>query len=84
MKNYTITLTVPASREVVFGFLSKAKTLPEWATEYCLSLKRDGHHWKITPPNSDHVFMISANELTGLIDMQSGPALDQVCTFPIF
>lgn len=85
MKNRTITVIVPTSSELVFGFLSKVENLPLWATEFCQSVRRDGTTWKVQTPQGEMFFDIHADKQTGVLDMMAGSGPDDLdgCPFRV-
>lgn len=78
----TVTVLVPASKADVFSFLSQVENLPEWATEFCEGLKREGEHHKVITSFGELFFQITADAETGVIDMFSGPTLTEMDIFP--
>src|SRR3954471_1439377 len=83
MKNRTITLTVPASRDDVFSFLSKIENLPQWAGGLWQDLSRHGAHWKVRTRFGDLFFAALADAAMGVIDVFTGDSLDEMNLTPI-
>ena len=73
MDSSTHTLALKASKERVFGFLSRIENLPRWATLFCKELKRleDGRY-KVVTPGGEIFFKIEADPRSGVIDMYGG------------
>lgn len=84
MKNRTVTITVAASFEDVFSYLSNPETLPEWAYTFSKEVKPKEGAWEVTTPQGMALaFAIEADRASGCIDMMAGPTLEQMETFPI-
>jgi uncharacterized glyoxalase superfamily protein PhnB len=83
MKNRTITLTVPASRDDVFSFLAQIENLPLWASQYCRELRRVGSHWKIRTRHEELFVALVADARLGVIDLFTGECLDEMALTPI-
>lgn len=83
MNTSTHTLSLNASKEATFAFLSRIENLPKWATRFCRHLRRDEKgRTKITTPQGEIFFRIAADPATGVIDMYGGPAPDQEAYWP--
>ena len=78
----TVTIVVPAAKDAVFSFLAKIENLPEWATEFCQEVKRDGAHHKVVTSAGELFFRIEADPRSGVIDMFSGPSPTEQDIFP--
>ena len=74
MKTSTHTLTLKASKERAFDFLSRIENLPKWATLFCRKLESvaGGRH-KVVTPQGEIFFRIEGDAQTGVIDMYGGP-----------
>lgn len=84
MKNRTVTITVSASLDEVFSFLSNPKRLPEWAYTFSKSVKPKEDEWEVTTPGgSTLALMVKADRSSGCIDLFAGPTLEQRERFPI-
>jgi|SRR5579864_1415389 len=83
MNSRTHTLSLRASKEKAFEFLSKIENLPKWATLFCRELRatEDGRH-KVVTPQGEIFFRIEADPQTGVIDMYGGPAEEQMAYWP--
>lgn len=82
MRSETVTTILPASRNVVFDYMSDIERLPEWATEFARQLKREGQDYKVVNGLGEFYFKIEADPGTGVIDMFAGPTKDQMAVFP--
>jgi hypothetical protein len=74
VKTSTHTLTLKASKQRTFDFLSRIENLPKWATLFCQKLKAvaDGQY-KVVTPQGEIFFRIEGDAQTGVIDMYGGP-----------
>ena len=83
MNTSTHTLSLAASKEQAFAFLSKIENLPKWATRFCKELTRaaDGRD-RIVTPQGEMYFNIEADASTGVIDMYGGPASGREAYWP--
>jgi hypothetical protein len=83
MLTNTVVAILPAPKEEVFAFLSNIANLPQWATEFCQSLKVEKGKYKVhTCTGHDLMFRIDSNPALGTIDMFAGPTEDQMGMFP--
>jgi len=82
VRSETVTTILPASRNVVFDYMSDIERLPEWATEFARQLKREGQDYKVVNGLGEFYFKIEADPGTGVIDMFAGPTKDQMAVFP--
>ena len=83
MLTNTVVAILPAPKEEVFAFLSNVANLPQWATEFCQSLKVEKGKYKVhTCTGHDLMFRIDSNPALGTIDMFAGPTEDQMGMFP--
>jgi hypothetical protein len=83
MLTNTVVAILPAPKDEVFTYLANIGNLPQWATEFCQSLKVEKGKYKVhTCTGQDLVFKIEANATTGTIDMFAGPTEDQMGLFP--
>ena len=76
MKSKTFTLSVAADPNEVFAYFANPETLPEWATDFCKSIRKDGEHWKVETDRGELFFKVTPDEQTGVVDMHAGPAPD--------
>ena len=83
MKNRTITVSVPASRDDVFRFLSELSNLPLWATESFQRLTHERDCAKVWTPTGQVYVAIVADERTGVIDLLTGSRLDEMTLCPL-
>ena len=82
MRSETVTAVLPASQEEVFAYFADIENLPKWAIEFARELKRENGDYKVVNNLGEFYFEIRADEGTGVIDMLSGPAKDQLAVFP--
>jgi hypothetical protein len=83
MNTSTHTLSLSASKEAAFAFLSDIENLPKWATIFCRELKIDDHgRYKVVTPDGEIFFRIEADARTGVIDMYGGPTEDAMAYWP--
>jgi hypothetical protein len=83
MKSSTHTLTVRASKDRTFDFLSRIENLPKWATLFCKELKpMAGGHYKVITPQGEIFFRIDGDSHTGVIDMYGGPDEAKLAHWP--
>ena len=83
MNTSTHTLSLSASKEEAFAFLSRIENLPKWATQFCLALSTDSEgRYKVVTPQGELFFRIEADPRTGVIDMYGGPTEDQLAYWP--
>jgi hypothetical protein len=83
MNTSTHTLTLIASKERTFDFLSRIENLPKWATLFCQQLKRDaGGRHKVITPQGEIFFRIDGDARTGVIDMYGGPTEPSLAHWP--
>jgi hypothetical protein len=80
--NRTVTAVLDAPKDAVFDYLSKIENLPHWATEFAQELKYEDGKAKVVNGLGEFYFSIDADPATGVIDMYSGPAEDQLAVFP--
>lgn len=79
----TLTVTIPASKNIVFNYLSDINNFPEWATEFCLELKQVDGKYKVLSPMGELFFDIEADRKTGVIDYctsANGRSRDRLAT----
>src|SRR5262245_9705480 len=83
MNTSTHTLSLAASRERAFAFLSRIENLPKWATAFCRKLiaLEDGRY-KVITPQGEIFFRIDSDRRTGVIDMYGGPTEDAMAHWP--
>jgi hypothetical protein len=83
MNTSTHTLSLTASKERAFAFLSNIENLPKWATIFCKALKRDAQgRYKVVTPTGEIFFRIEADPGTGVVDMHGGPTEQQMAYWP--
>jgi hypothetical protein len=82
MRSETVTAVLPASQDEVFAYFADIENLPKWATEFARELKRENGDYKVVNNLGEFYFEIQADARTGVIDMLSGPAKDQLAVFP--
>jgi hypothetical protein len=82
MRSETVTSVLPASQDEVFAYFADIENLPKWATEFARELKRENGEYKVVNNLGEFYFEVQADARTGVIDMLSGPAKDQLAIFP--
>jgi hypothetical protein len=82
MRSETVTAVLPASQDEVFAYFADIENLPKWATEFARELKRENGNYKVVNNLGEFYFEVQADARTGVIDMLSGPAKDQLAIFP--
>jgi hypothetical protein len=82
MRSETVTAVLPASQDEVFAYFADIENLPKWATEFARELKRENGDYKVVNNLGEFYFEVQADARTGVIDMLSGPAKDQLAIFP--
>lgn len=76
-------LLVSAPKPEVFAFLSDLKNMPEWATEFCQSIRQTAEGWMVQTTDEALWAEVRAEERTGVIDLRAGPTREQMGLFPI-
>jgi hypothetical protein len=82
MRSATVTTVLDAPRDVVFDYLADIEHLPEWATEFARSMRREGDDYKVVNGLGEFFFAIDADRSSGVIDMYAGPTKDSMAVFP--
>jgi hypothetical protein len=82
MRHHTVTATLTAPRDEVFGYLADIENLPEWATEFARELKLVNGRHKVVNGLGEFFFEIHADAESGVIDMLAGPEEDALVCFP--
>ncbi|MEO6004587.1 MAG: VOC family protein [Opitutus sp.] len=82
MKTRTLTLSVPADRDTVFGFLARLENLPLWAPGLCRELHPAGAYWRGLTPGGEACFAMLADERTAVIDLFLGSQPDEMAVIP--
>jgi hypothetical protein len=82
MEHRTVTAVLDAPKDEVFDYLSQVENLPAWATEFARELKYEDGKAKVVNGLGEFYFTIAADPKTGVIDMFSGPAEDDLAVFP--
>ena len=82
MEHRTVTEVFDAPKQQVFDYLSRVENLPAWATEFARELKYEDGKAKVVNGLGEFYFTIAADSETGVIDMFSGPAEDNLAVFP--
>lgn len=83
MKNRTITVTLAADRDAVFGYLADLQNLPRWASAFCRELWKDEKLWRARTPAGEDYLALLAHEQTGVIDLLIGQRPDEMTLFPL-
>jgi catechol 2,3-dioxygenase-like lactoylglutathione lyase family enzyme len=83
MKVQTISITVPANREDVFGYIADVANIPHWAPVFCQSIERRDTCWQITTPIGKMFMALESDAQTGVIDLFVGEQLDEMMVTPI-
>ena len=83
MQIRTISISVSAPRDEVFGFLANVENLPKWATGYCdcVELRSDG--WWAYTLQGEMFVELAADDHTGVIDLRVGPSAAQLGLLPL-
>lgn len=79
----TFSLTVPASRDVVFNFLADIENLPRWAGEFCERLEIARGRWLALTVQGELFLEMEADEHTGVIDLHAGDEHERVRLLPL-
>jgi hypothetical protein len=82
MRSETLTTVLDAPANVVFDYLSRIESLPEWANEFARELREEDGGYRVVNNLGEFVFEIRADERTGVIDMYAGPSRDELAVFP--
>jgi hypothetical protein len=82
VRTETVTAVLDAQPDDVFTYLADVENLPEWATEFARTLKREGSEYKVVNGLGEFFFEIRADAASGVIDMFAGPTKDQMAVFP--
>lgn len=83
MKVQTISVTLPAERDVVFKLLSNVERLCEWAPALCRRVTDDGVYRRALTPVGELYVLIQPDAGTGVIDLLLGDHLDEMSIFPL-
>lgn len=83
MNSKTVSMTVKAKRDDVFGFLAEVENLPLWAKDYCKAVSIEGDRTVIDTPMGRHFLVYDADEASGAIDMMAGESFEKMDTFPV-
>lgn len=83
MKAQTLSITVPASRDEVFSYLSNVANIPHWAPQFCRSIQRYARAWRVSTPSGERYLALEADDRTGVIDFLLGEQLDEMMVFPM-
>lgn len=83
MKVRTVSVRISAPADQVFHFLADVENLPRWATEFCDRVELEADGWVAHTQQGPLCFRIVADPGTGVIDMWSGPAPDQMSVYPV-
>lgn len=79
-RSVAITLDAPASQ--VFEYLSSVENLPRWATEFARELRSRDGRWFVVNGLGEFLFVLEADEESGVIDMYAGPSEEELALFP--
>lgn len=80
VQSKTVRFDAPAP--AVFAYLAAIESLPQWATAFCLGLRRDGPDHKVMTPGGEIFFRIDADPRTGVIDFWGGPDKGRMRRWP--
>lgn len=83
MKTATHTANFDAPCANVFAYLADMENLPEWATGFCKSMRKEGDDYFVQTPQCEVYFRIDHDEKTGVLDMTSGPTKAMTATWPV-
>ena len=79
----TITITVSASRDIVFNFLADIENLPRWAGGYCERIGLERGRWWALTAEGEQVLDMETSAGTGVIDLRAGPLPERMTPTPI-
>jgi hypothetical protein len=81
MNIISCSLLVSAPKSEVFAFLSDLKNMPEWATEFCQSIRHTAEGWMVQTSEEALYADVIADAQTGVIDMLAGPSREWMGLF---
>jgi uncharacterized membrane protein len=76
MKSDTQSISIDASIEEVFGFLSNPGNLPKWATGFCKDIRQESSRWIAETPQGEMEVRYATNSNLSIIDFHMFPAPD--------
>ena len=82
LKAKTTTGRFKSPAEKVQTFVGNIENLPNWATTFCLSLKKENEDYKVTTLGGEIFFRIDNCTETGVIDMWGGSSKDMMMRWP--
>ena len=74
MRSDTKTVTIPASYEAVFTFLTDPENLPRWAVGFARAIRHDGETWLVTTNQGEFPIRYAVDAERGVIDYHLTPA----------
>lgn len=75
MNSQTQSVRIVAESEQVYGYVSDAQNLPQWATGFAKSIRAQGAGaWKVETPQGEVGLQVSADPDQGVIDFWIEPA----------
>jgi hypothetical protein len=74
MRSDTKAVTIPASYEAVFAFLTNPENLPRWAVGFARAIRRDGETWLVTTNQGELPIRYVVDADRGVIDYHLEPA----------
>jgi uncharacterized protein YndB with AHSA1/START domain len=74
MRADTQTITIDASLDQVFRFVSNPQSLPHWARAFCQAIRPDGDAWLVSSPQGEVRVRYRTDEALGVIDFRLSPA----------
>jgi len=82
LKAKTTTGRFKAPATTLQAYIGDIENLPDWATTFCLKLKKQGEDYKVTTPGGEIFFRIDSCGETGIVDMWGGPSKDMMMRWP--
>lgn len=70
MNANTLSVTINASADDVYAFVSEPGHLPEWAPGLALAVRNDGEHWIVTTSQGEVKFRFLPQNDLGVLDHQ--------------
>lgn len=82
MKSATHSVTIDASPETVFAFVSQPQNMPRWAVRFCRGIRRDGDRWIASTPNGDMEVVMESDARVGVVDFHWRPSAEVEAVAP--
>jgi hypothetical protein len=74
MRSDTKAITIPASFETAFAFLTDPANLPRWAVGFARAIRREGETWLVTTAQGEFPIHYEVDAGHGVIDYHLMPA----------